>query len=104
MKMLLPGGMIDLTETTFDPLSDRVVRVAKTKFVKSNQYTLKLEGATKVGYRSIFIAGARDPIFIREVDHLIEIVKEKVEERTVVSFRRGLSAFISYLWQGRRHA
>ena len=79
VKMLLPGGMIDLTETTFDPLSDRVVRVAKTRFVKSNQYTLKLEGVTKVGYRSIFIAGARDAIFIREVDHLIEIVKENVE-------------------------
>ena len=87
VKMLLPGGMIDLTETTFDPLSDRVVRVAKTKFSKSNQYTLKLEGATKVGYRSIFIAGARDPIFVREVDHLIEIVKEKVEEG--LSYRSG---------------
>ena len=79
VKMFLPGGMIDLTETTFDPLGDRVVRVAKTKFVRSNQYTLKLEGVTKVGYRSIFIAGARDAIFIRQVDHLIEIVKEKVE-------------------------
>ena len=87
VKMLLPGGMIDLTETTFDPLSDRVVRVAKTKFVKSNQYTLKLEGATKVGYRSIFIAGARDPIFIREVDHLIEIVKENVGRG--LSYRSG---------------
>jgi hypothetical protein len=79
VKMLLPGGMIDLTETTFDPVSDRVVRVAKTTFVKSDQYTLKLEGVTKVGYRSIFIAGARDPIFIREVDNLIEIVREGVE-------------------------
>jgi hypothetical protein len=78
VKMLLPGGMIDLTETTFDPHSDRVVRVAKTKFVKANQYTLKLEGVTRVGYRSIFIAGARDPIFIREVDNLIEVVKENV--------------------------
>jgi hypothetical protein len=79
VKMFLPGGMIDLTETTFDSLSDRVVRVAKTKFIGSNQYTLKLEGATKVGYRSIFIAGARDPIFIREVDHLVGIVKENVK-------------------------
>jgi hypothetical protein len=64
-----------------------VVRVAKTKFVKSDPYTLKLEGVTKVGYRSIFIAGARDPIFIREVDHLIEIVKEKVERG--LSYRSG---------------
>ena len=79
VKMLLPGGMLDLTETTFDSISDRVVRVAKTRFVKSSQYTLKLEGATKVGYRSIFIAGARDPIFIREVDNLARIVKESVE-------------------------
>jgi hypothetical protein len=81
VKMLLPGGMIDLTGTTFDPLSDREVRVTNTKFVQANQYTLKLEGVTKVGYRSIFIAGARDPIFIREVDHLIEIVRESVEKK-----------------------
>jgi hypothetical protein len=86
VKMLLPGGMIDLTETTFDPLSDRVVQVAKTKFIRSNQYTLKLEGATKVGYRSIFIAGARDPIFIREVDHLVGIVKESVEKELPYRF------------------
>jgi hypothetical protein len=79
VKMLLPGGMLDLTETTFDPVNDRVVRVAKTKFTRSDPYTLKLEGAAKVGYRSIFIAGARDPIFIREVDHLIEIVKENLQ-------------------------
>ena len=81
VKMLLPGGMIDLTGTTFDPLSDREVRVANTRFVRSNQYTLKLEGVTKVGYRSVFIAGARDPIFIREVDHLMEIVRESVEKK-----------------------
>ena len=79
LKMLLPGGMIDLTDTTFEPQSDRVVRVAKTKFIKSNQYTVKLEGAAKVGYRSIFVAGARDPIFIREVDHLIEVVRQNVQ-------------------------
>jgi len=79
VKLFLPGGMIDLTETTFDQFSDRAVRVAKTKFVKSDQYTLKLEGSKKVGYRSIFIAGAKDPILIREVDNLTGIVRKNVE-------------------------
>ena len=32
---------------------------------------MKLEGAKTAGYRSIFIAGARDPIFIAQIDEIL---------------------------------
>ena len=79
VELHLPGGMIDLHETTFEAVSDRAVRVANTKFHEADQYTLKLEGAASVGYRSLFLAGARDPIFIERVDEIIADATARVE-------------------------
>lgn len=79
VELHLPGGMIDLHETTFEAVSDRAVRVANTKFYEADQYTLKLEGAASVGYRSLFLAGARDPIFIERVDEIIADATARVE-------------------------
>ena len=70
IELYLPGGMIDLKDTTFEAVSERAVRVANTKFYESDQYTVKLEGAASAGYRSLFIAGAQDPIFIENVDEI----------------------------------
>lgn len=78
VKLLFPGGMIDLSETTFEQESERVVRIAKTKFIPAEQYTLKLEGAKKVGHRAIFIAGIKDPVFIKSVDSIIEQAKNEM--------------------------
>ena len=52
-------------------MTDRRVRVSGSKFIPSNPYTVKLEGARTAGYRSIFIAGARDPIFISQIDEIL---------------------------------
>ena len=79
VELHLPGGMIDLHETTFEAVSDRAVRVANTKFYEADQYTLKLEGAASVGYRSLFLAGARDPIFIERVDEIIADATARIE-------------------------
>ncbi len=79
--------MSNLYTLPFDQISDRVVRIAKTRFVKADQYTLKLEGSKKVGYRSIFIAGAKDPILIRDVDNIIGEVRKHIESE--LSYRPG---------------
>lgn len=75
-----PGGMLDLTETTFEEVSDRRVKVKGTIFVPEEHYTVKLEGAKRVGYRTVSIAGARDPIMISQIDDIIEAVKQRTED------------------------
>ena len=70
-----PGGIINLEETEFTQLDDRRVKVSGSKFVPSEEYTIKLEGAKKTGYRTISIAGTRDPIMIRQIDDILEAVK-----------------------------
>ncbi len=94
VELYLPGGMIDLKNTIFEAASDRAVRVANTEFHPADQYTVKLEGAAPVGYRSLFIAGASDPVFIKNVDEIIAAAKTQVmdgvthgEDRYKLNFR-----------------
>ena len=75
-----PGGILDLRETAFKEVTDRRVAVSGTKFVPSEAYTVKLEGAKKVGYRTVSIAGTRDPIMIGQIDAIIEEVKARVKD------------------------
>lgn len=75
-----PGGITDLSETVFEQLDERRVKVSGSKFIPSDVYTVKLEGAKKVGYRSIFIAGIRDPIAIEHIDEIIARVEKEVQE------------------------
>ncbi|MDK2810487.1 MAG: hypothetical protein PWP27_1405 [Clostridiales bacterium] len=75
-----PGGVLDLTETKFEQETDRVVKVSGSKFIPSEKYTIKLEGAKKIGYRTISIAGTRDPIMISQIDEIIKGVRERVED------------------------
>jgi hypothetical protein len=74
-----PGGICDLSATTFTQLNDYQVEVRNTKFIPM-PYTVKLEGARPIGYRCVSIAGSRDPIFISQVDSIIEAVKERVKD------------------------
>lgn len=80
LKLHGPGGIIDLSETEFKQHDERRVKVSGSKFIADEDYTIKLEGAKKVGYRTISIAGTRDPIMIQELDNTIEAVKEAVAD------------------------
>jgi hypothetical protein len=75
-----PGGTIDLHETTFTQLDEDRVMVKGSKFIPSDPYTIKLEGAKPVGFRTVSIAGVRDPIFIREVDNILLAVDKRVKD------------------------
>lgn len=75
-----PGGILDLTQTQFHQETERVVKVTGSKFIPSEKYTIKLEGVKKIGYRTISIAGTRDPVMIEKIDEIIEGVRDRVED------------------------
>ena len=58
----------------------RQVRVSGTRYVKAPAYTLKLEGVRRVGYRTLAIAGVRDPILISQIDAYLENIRQRVAE------------------------
>lgn len=75
-----PGGILDLKETKFYQETDNIVKVIGSKFIPSKQYTIKLEGTKKVGYRTVSIAGTRDSIMISQIDNIIEEVRNRVKD------------------------
>jgi hypothetical protein len=77
-RLGMPGGIIDLRDCRFEQVDERSVRVSGSRFVASPQYTIKLEGVAIAGYRSVCIAGARDPILIRQFDEVMQGATTKV--------------------------
>jgi hypothetical protein len=72
-----PGGSLDLTGCSFTDLGDGRVEVRGSRHEPTPAYWVKLEGARKIGCRSISIAGTRDPIMIRDIDSILEAVRQQ---------------------------
>jgi hypothetical protein len=79
-RQLEPGGILDLTGLELEQVSDRAVRATGAVFLP-RPYTVKLEGAARVGYRAFAICGTRDPMMIAEIDSVVERLKSEVYER-----------------------
>ena len=75
-----PGGHLDLAETTFEQDSENTVKVKGTRYVTAPQYTIKLEGTKCIGYRTVSVAGTRDPIMISKIDDIVEGVRARVAD------------------------
>lgn len=75
-----PGGVLSLKKTTFKQYSESAVQVKGSELIPTDKYMLKLEGAKKIGYRTVSIAGCRDQIMIKQIDEIIEAVKKRVQD------------------------
>jgi hypothetical protein len=72
-----PGGSLNLRDVVFQEEDGGRVRVEGSRFIPTNTYVVKLEGARLIGWRTISLAGVRDPIMIRQIDHVLAAVREK---------------------------
>ena len=76
-----PGGVNDLTDSVFTQLDERRVRVSGSRFVPDATYRVKLEGAERLGYRTVVLVGIRDPHMIAALDRLFAEVRDRAESR-----------------------
>ncbi len=76
-----PDGCIDLSRTQITELDNERTAVSGTTFIPSDTPTVKLEGTTLAGFRSIFIAGVRDPVLIQSIRDVLETVKDLAQKR-----------------------
>ena len=90
-----PGGHLDLSGCSFTAVSDRRVRVRGSKFVPEAVPSVKLEGTKQAGFRTISVCGNRDPIFISQVDEILEGLKERTTTNLSADFDYTLN-FIVY--------
>ena len=72
------SGVLDMSEAQYEQCDERTVRATGTRFLPAEQFSVKLEGAGKVGERYIGIASIRDPHTIANVDRVIGWAKEQV--------------------------
>jgi hypothetical protein len=75
-----PGGLLDTAAARFEPVSDRAVRVSGMAWTPQ-PYTVKLEGAERVGYRALTICGTRDPGLIGQFDAYLQSVRQNVADK-----------------------
>jgi hypothetical protein len=74
---LLPGpaGVLDVRGCTYTAVDDRTVRVMGSVHLDAERPSIKLEGASIVGHRAVFIGGVRDPILIGQLDEFLASVE-----------------------------
>jgi hypothetical protein len=82
-----PGGLIDLTGCSFADAGDGRVEVRGSRHERAKNYRVKLEGARRIGYRSISIAGTRDPVMVSGIGAILEAVRGQVDAMTAGRFR-----------------
>jgi hypothetical protein len=86
LHIIGPEGVVDVTKCKFEQYDERAVKVSGSILKKSDVINIKLEGAIKVAYRTICIAGVRDPIMIRRIDEC-----EKHVRKTVLTYFSNIS-------------
>lgn len=73
-----PGGSLNLKGCRFDEVPGGV-EVRGSRFEPLRPYTVKLEGARRIGFRTVSIAGTRDPILIDRIDEVVREVRQRVD-------------------------
>jgi hypothetical protein len=76
-----PGGTMDSSDAVYEAVSDRAVRVTNSKYTPADKYTVRLEAATLRGYRTVVVAGVRDPLLLMQLDEYIASATDRVGKK-----------------------
>jgi hypothetical protein len=80
LSVIEPEGVLHLEDSKFEAVDERRCRVSGARWVPAKQFTVKIEGATRVGARAICVAGSVDPVFIAKANEIIPAVEAIVRE------------------------
>ena len=80
-RLVESSGTLNLENATYEAISPVAVKVAGSSFEEAETYTVKLEGAEKVGYQSVLIGSVRDPYIIRQIGDWLDRLREKIAGR-----------------------
>jgi len=90
LQLYEPGGHLDVTGAAYTALDDRRVRVTGSRWVPSDTYTVKLEGARCGGYQCVSLALIREARYVENIEIWTEAVeqncRQKVQERIAGDF------------------
>jgi hypothetical protein len=75
---LEPGGSLELMDASYESVDGRRTRVRGSRWVPASNYTLKLEGAARVGHRAFSLGGIADPALIQDLPVVAARVRDTV--------------------------
>lgn len=84
-----PGGHLDVTGAEYQALDATRVRVTGSEWVPSDRYTVKLEGARRVGYQSVLLTLLRDRHYVENAEPWCADILNKCRAKAVA--RLGLA-------------
>jgi len=84
-----PGGHLNVTNAGYTALDQTRVRVTGSEWVPSGRYTVKLEGARRVGYQSVLLTLLRDAHYVQNAQAWCDDIHMKC--RAKVETRLGLA-------------
>lgn len=90
-RLVESSGVLDLTDSRYEAVDDRTVKVSGSAFEPAARYTVKLEGAELAGYQSIVIGSIRDPFIIRQIDDWTARLTERIHARVAQVYGAALS-------------
>lgn len=80
-----PGGHLDVSAAEYKAVDDRSVRVTGSRWVPSDRYTVKLEGARLSGYQTVLMVLLRDRRYVAQAQKWADDIhlkcSAKVEQR-----------------------
>ncbi|CAN5577663.1 acyclic terpene utilization AtuA family protein [soil metagenome] len=85
------SGTLDLSQSTFEAADDKTVRIRGSQFLPAERYTVKLEGAERIGFQTIMIGGVRDPYIIRQLDDWLAKIKGYIHASVAGLLPEGLT-------------
>jgi hypothetical protein len=73
-----PGGNLDLSETQYEQVSDRLVRTYGAHWWSTDDYYVKLEGVRRLGFETTLIAVVHDGNLLAVLDDFVSSVTTSV--------------------------
>lgn len=80
-RLVESGGTLETSGAQYEAVTGRAVRVTGARWVPADIYTVRLEGAALVGYRSVAFAGIRDPLVLRQLDSYLDGLRRVIEKK-----------------------
>lgn len=91
-----PGGVVDRKETKYEVFDELTTKVSGTRY-HERPYSILLEGAAPIGYRSLLIQGIRTPKMIEQIENILD----NTGDTTLKLFENKGKAVITYHLYGK---
>lgn len=76
LRLIEPGGTLNVSAAVYEAVDSRSVRVIGSEWESANRYTVKLEGARRVGYQTSALVMLRQARYVRAAKQWCEQLHE----------------------------